>query len=490
MESLPPALHHALCAIVGPDGVLVGPAARRVYARDASLESAPPLAVVLPTTTEQVSALVRLAAAHGLPVVPRGAGTGLSGGAVAVQGGLLVVLTRMNRILAVDVANRTALVEPGVVNAELSQAVARYGLFYAPDPSSQPVCTIGGNVAENAGGPHCLAYGVTANHVLGLELVLADGHVVWTGGLAPDRPGYDLTGVVVGSEGTLAIVTKVLVRLLPRPEEVRTILAVFETVEAASQTVSETIAQGILPVALEMMDGLSTQAVERAMRVGLPPDAGAVLLIELEGRREEVEAQAGAVADLCQRQGARLVRTAASAAERARLWAGRKGARGALGKLAPNYYVHDVVVPRSRVPEALRRIGQIAERYSLPIATYLHAGDGNLHPNILFDARDPDQFERAMAAGAAIVAMAIELGGSITGEHGVGTEKRAFLPWLFSAEDLAFMERLRRAFDPDGRLNPEKILPTPGGCGEVRRASRLTARERSTPAPASGRPSS
>jgi glycolate oxidase len=462
--------------IVGPASALADRAVRAAYAGDGSLEVGTPAVVVLPERVEQVAEVLRLAGRLGVPVVPRGAGTGLSGGAVAKEGGILLTLTRLNKIKLVDPHNRLAVVEPGVVNAELTRAAAPYGLYYAPDPSSQPACTIGGNVAENSGGAHCLAYGVTTNHVLGVEaLVGPDARRVCLGG-SPDRPGYDLLGLLVGSEGTLAVVTEVTVRLLTRAESIATVLAVFDTARAASETVSAVIAAGIVPAALEMMDGMSARAVEQGLKVGFPTDAGAVLLIELEGVAEafadDPRSDLSVVLELCRAGGARSARTATAAKEREALWKGRKAARGALGRLAPNYYVHDGVVPRSRIPEVIDRIAAVSEAYGLPVATYLHAGDGNLHPNVLFDARRPGEAARAKAAGEAILRACVDLGGALSGEHGIGLEKQDYLPWQLGEADLRAQAGVKRAWDEDGLLNPGKIFPTPGFCGEVRRASR------------------
>ncbi|HVG95478.1 MAG TPA: FAD-linked oxidase C-terminal domain-containing protein [Chloroflexota bacterium] len=471
-----PELLAALRRIVGPGNALADRAVRAAYAGDGSLEEGQPSVVVLPERVEQVAEVLRLAARMGVPVVPRGAGTGLSGGAVAKEGGILLTLTRLNRIKRIDPQNRLAVVEPGVVNAELTRAAAPYGLYYAPDPSSQPACTIGGTVAENSGGAHCLAYGVTTNHILGLEaLVGPEARPVRLGG-SPDRPGLDLLGLLVGSEGTLAVVTEVTVRLLTRAESIATVLAVYDTAREASETVSAIIAAGIVPAALEMMDGMSARAVEQGLHVGFPMDAGAVLLIELEGVDEaftdDPRSDLQRVLDLCRAYHARSLRTATAAKERETLWRGRKAARGALGRLAPNYYVHDGVVPRSRIPEVIDRIAAISRESGLPVATYLHAGDGNLHPNVLFDARRPGEADRAKAAGEAILRACVDLGGALSGEHGIGLEKQDYLPWQLSAADLAAQAGVKRAWDASGLLNPGKIFPTPGFCGEVRRASR------------------
>ncbi|MEX1254470.1 MAG: FAD-linked oxidase C-terminal domain-containing protein [Dehalococcoidia bacterium] len=463
-------LIHRLEGVVGRDGLLWRPEEVLAYEYDGTIEKAQPQAVVFPTSAEQVSQVVRIALNAGLPVTPRGAGTGLSGGAVAALGGVVVALTRMTRIVEVDAANRLAVVEPGVVNLELSKAVDGLGLYYAPDPSSQRACTLGGNVAENAGGPHCLAYGVTTNHILGLEVVLPDGEIAWLGGRARETPGYDLRGVFVGSEGTLGIATKIVVRLLRKSEATRTLLAIFDEVDQASEAVSAIIGGGTVPSALEMMDREIIRAVEPALHVGYPLDAGAVLLIEVDGLREAVIEQAAAVREVCLAQGAREVREAEDAAERERLWAGRKGSISALGRLAPNYYVLDGVVPRTKLPQVLRRVYETCERYGFPVANVFHAGDGNLHPNILFDERRPGETARVLEVGAEIMRLCVDAGGSITGEHGVGLEKRSFMEWIFSEADLAAMAKVKAAFGSNDLYNPCKLFPTGKGCGEVTQA--------------------
>ena len=459
-----------LMSIVGRDYVLHDPADLMVFEYDATVGRALPQVVVLPETAEQVSEVVKLARRYGLPVTPRGAGTGLSGGAIPEMGGVVLALTRMKRILEVDHQEGVALVEPGVVNLDLSRAVQPYGLYFAPDPASQRACTVGGNVAENAGGPHCLAYGVTTNHVLGLELVLADGEMVWVGGRTRDLPGYDLTGAVIGSEGTLAIVTKILVRLLRLPEAVRTLLAIFDDMDQASNAVSAIIGQGFVPAALEMMDYEVIQAVEASLHVGFPTDASAVLLIEVEGLREAVAEEGEAVEKICRAEGAREVRVAEDGPERDLLWAGRKGAIGALGRLMPNYYVLDGTVPRTRLPEVLRRVAEVGQKHGFRIANVFHAGDGNLHPNILFDARQPGELERAVEAGGEIMRICVDAGGTITGEHGIGVEKRKFMRWLFSDDDLEAMSRLKAVFGAGELFNPGKIFPTDEGSGEAGQA--------------------
>jgi glycolate oxidase len=456
-----------LQAIVGRDGVIHAPEDLLVYEYDATIERGLPEAVVLPTTAEQVSQVVKLARRRGLPVVARGAGTGLSGGAIPAAGGILLVMTRMKRILEIDAENRLAVVEPGLVNLDLSAALSRHRLYYAPDPSSQKACTLGGNVAENAGGPHCLAYGVTTNHVLGLEVVLADGQIVWLGGKTADRPGYDLRSLLIGSEGTLAIVTKIIVRLLPLPEATVTLLAIFNEMEQASQAVSAIIAKGMLPAALEMLDKVTMRAVEEAVHAGYPPDADAVLLIEVEGWQDSVDEQAEAVRAICENMGAREVRIGFTPADREALWAGRKGALGALGRLAPSYYILDGTVPRSKLPEVLRGVYQVGEKYGFPIANVFHAGDGNLHPNIAFDESQPGQAEKVLKAGAEIMRLCVDAGGTITGEHGVGMEKRDFMRWIFSDDDLEAMRRIQVAFASEQRFNPGKIFPAAVGSGEV-----------------------
>ena len=454
--------------LLGPENVLHEPEDLLLYEYDGSVEVARPDCVVFPQTTEQVVGIVQIARRDRVPIVGRGAGTGLSGGALAREGGIVVVFSRMNRILEIDLENQRAVVQPGVVNLDLTKAVEHAGLYFAPDPSSQKACTIGGNVAENAGGPHTLAYGVTTNHVLGLELVLMDGSVVRVGSRAPDPPGYDLTGLLVGSEGTLALVTEITVRLLRSPEAVKTLLAVFDRVDDATATVVEITARAITPAACEMLDGWTLRAVEDFIHAGFPLDAAAVLLIELEGLAEAVEAQAVQVFDVCTRCRAREVRLARDEAERQRLWAGRKNAFGAVGRLSPSYYTQDGVIPRTKLPETLRRIEQIGATYGFQIGNVFHAGDGNLHPIILFDSRDPDQFARAVAASTAIMEHCLSVGGALTGEHGVGMEKSELKPRMFTEDDLELMRRVRDAFDPLGLLNPGKILPLGKGCGEIR----------------------
>jgi glycolate oxidase len=455
--------------IIGERYVLVEKEDVIVYEQDGSIFQTIPELVVLPGDVGQVSATIKAAKRAGVPVVPRGSGTGLAGGAVPAEGGIVLSLARLDRILKIDLENRIALVEPGVINVDVTKAVAKDGFFYAPDPSSQAACSVGGNVANNSGGPHTLAYGVTTNHVLGLEVVLDDGQIVWLGGEAPDTPGYDLCGVFVGSEGTMGIVTKAAVRLMRTRESVRTLLAIFDQVDPATQTVVDITAAGIIPAALEMMDRTTIEAVETGSPVGFPRDAEAVLIVEVEGLREQTEQSMHLVRTICERNEAREVRLAKDEAERQLLWKGRKGAFGAMGVLAPNYYVQDGVVPRSKLPEMMRRVAAISKQFNLKIANVFHAGDGNLHPNILFDMRNPGEFDRVVEAGAATLRACIELGGSITGEHGVGLEKKAYIGMLFNEADLEAMKRVRAVFDPDGRFNPAKLFPTPATCGEVGR---------------------
>ncbi|MGE3537396.1 MAG: FAD-linked oxidase C-terminal domain-containing protein [Candidatus Tectimicrobiota bacterium] len=454
-----------LAAIVGPMAVLTAPEDMLVYECDGhTLDKAPPSAVVFPSTTEQVAAIVQLANRYGLPFVARGAGTGLSGGALALHGGIVIEMCRMNRILELDYVNQRAVVQPGLVNLHLSLAVSDAGYYYAPDPSSQGSCTIGGNVAENSGGPHTLKYGVTTNHVLGLEVVLPSGEVVHLGGATLDAPGYDLTGLFVGSEGTFGIVTQVTVRLLRKAQAWKTILAFFDSVAAASNTVSDIIGAGIIPAALEMMDNLAIQAVEAAIQAGLPLSAGALLLIELDGIADGMEDDAARIAALCKQNDCQGVRIAKDEAERALLWKGRKEAFGAVGRLSPNYYTHDGVIPRTRLPEALTRLQQISTTYGLRIANVFHAGDGNLHPLVLYDERDSDEVERVLQAGEAILRTCVELGGVLSGEHGIGLEKKNCMPWLFTPDDLAVMQRLRLVFNPRELCNPGKVIPLRGRC--------------------------
>ena len=461
-------LHRELESLLGPDAVLARAEDLILYEFDGSVERARPDLIVFPRSTEEVSRIVRLANRYNVPLVGRGAGTGLSGGALARSGGLMLVFARMDRILEVDYENLRAVVQPGVVNFDLTRTVEHVGLYFAPDPSSQRACTIGGNVAENAGGPHTLAYGVTSNHVTGLELVLPDGEIARAGGKTFDPLGYDLTGLLVGSEGTLALITEITVRLSRKPEAVKTLLAIFDTVDDATETVVDITARAITPAACEMLDGWTLAAVEDYVHAGFPRDSAAVLLIEVEGLAEAVAGQADAVTEVCRRHNAREVRLARDDRERELLWKGRKNAFGALGRIAPSNYILDGVIPRSRLPQTLRRIAELGKENGFQIGNIFHAGDGNLHPIILYDPRDAAQFARAVHTANSILRYCVELGGALTGEHGVGMEKNELMPLLFSEADLALMRRIRDAFNPAGNLNPGKIFPTGKGCGEIR----------------------
>ena len=422
-----------------------------------------------PATGADVAAAVRVAARHERPFVARGSGTGLAGGATPLDRPVVIVTTHLNRVLDVDPVDRVAWVEPGVLNLDLSRSVAHLGLHYAPDPSSQAACSIGGNVATNAGGPHCLAYGVTAAHVVAVDVVLADGTVATLGDAAPDQPGYDLRGCFVGSEGTMGIARRIAVRLTPNPPRVRTLLLDFTAIDDAAATVSGIIAAGIVPAALEMMDAEITRAVEDFVGAGFPRDADAVLLVELDGLEDGVEAQVEAVREVGRRHGARTVRVAADEAERALLWKGRKSAFGAIARIAPDYYLHDAVVPRTKLVDVLRQVYAIADEQQLTMMNVFHAGDGNLHPLIVFDAREPGVWQRVHDAGDAILAACVAVGGVLSGEHGIGLEKRDKMPLIFSPDDLDAQARLRDAFDPAGLANPRKVLPRGSRCGELQR---------------------
>ncbi len=448
-----------LAALLGKDGLLDRPEDVALYEYDGGVDKARPDLVVFPRSAEDVAGIARIAGRHGLNIIPRGAGTGLSGGSIPRHGGIAVCFSRMNRILKIDLDNERVIVEPGVVNLDITLAVQSRGYFFAPDPASQRACTIGGNVAANAGGPHTLAYGVTTNHVLGLEAVLPDGTVFTTGSEQTDLPGYDLTGLLTGSEGTLALITKVIVRLMRQPEAVKTLLAVYDSAEDCGRTVSEITARRITPVAIEMMDGVMLRMAEEATRAGYPMDAAAILLIEVEGLRETVEEQIEQVREVCLQCGAREVRSARSAEERDLLWKGRKNAFGAVGRVSPFFLVQDGMVPRTQIPATLNVIQQAAERHGLIISNIFHAGDGNMHPIILFDARRPGDLEKAIQAGEEILEYCISVGGSITGEHGIGMEKISLMSRLFSPDSLAMQARFKKLFDPSGRLNPGKVLP-------------------------------
>lgn len=453
-------------AVVGDDGLLSNHEELIVYECDGYvIEKKCPDVVLFPTTTEQVVAIVRICNEFDIPFVPRGAGTSLAGGCLPVGGGVMIALTRMKRILEVNLRDRYAVVEPGLVNVHLTQHLKGSGFHYAPDPSSQGACTIGGNVATNSGGPHTLKYGVTVNHVLGVEVVLPDGSVVELGGPTGGSIGYDLTGLFVGSEGTFGICTKVIVRLTRDPAAYRTLLGVFETVDAATIAISDIIGAGIVPAALELMDQGIVEAVEAAFHFGFPLDAGAVLLIEVDGLEVAVDEEAERIVAICAASGAREVRRANSPKERLLLWKCRKQAFGAIGRLSPSYCTQDGVVPRTKLPDIQRFIAEVGERHGIRIVNVFHAGDGNIHPILLFDERDADQVKRVLDASDEILAKCIELGGSVTGEHGIGVEKISFMDKLFTANDLEVMARLRGVFNPSGRLSPSKMLPMAGGCG-------------------------
>jgi glycolate oxidase len=458
-----------LAAALAPDRVKTSQTELALYGRDASVLDGQAGVVCLPLTTEEVAAAVRISRAHGRPIVPRGSGTGLAGGAVPVGdvAPVVIVTTKMDRILEVDAASRVAWVQPGVLNLDLSRAMAPLGLHFAPDPSSQQSCSIGGNVANNSGGPHCLLYGVTNAHVLALEVVLPDGSVVELGGLDAEPTGYDLRGTFVGSEGTMGIATRIAVRLTPLPPSVATLLADFTTVEAAAATVSGIIAAGIVPAALEMMDARITAAVEAFVHAGFPTDAAAILLVEVDGLADGVQAAAASITEVARLHGARQVRVAADPAERALLWKGRKSAFGAIARIAPNYYLHDAVVPRTKLVEVLTEVYRIAERHDLMVGNVFHAGDGNLHPLLVFDRRQPGTMERVLAAGKEIIEACVAAGGVLSGEHGIGLEKRDYMSLVFGPDDLDAQSRLRDAFDPDGVCNPWKVLPAGSRCGDL-----------------------
>jgi glycolate dehydrogenase FAD-linked subunit len=457
----------ALRRIVGDAGVLEDRLDLLTYECDglAHLRQTPG-AVVLPGSAAEVQAVVKLCARAEVPFVARGHGTGLSGGALPVAGGIVIAMSRLNQVLQVDIDNQRVTVEPGVTNLEITRQVAPFGYYYAPDPSSQQICSIGGNVAENSGGAHCLKYGFTVHHVLGVEAVLPDGDLIHLGGLLVDTPGPDLLGLLVGSEGTLAVVTSITVRILRKPESVQTLLAAFDTIEAGGGAVSDIIGAGIIPAAVEMMDSLAIRAAEAAVHPNFP-DADTVLIVELDGPLAEVRALFEVVVGICRRRGATTVEVAASDEHRARIWRGRKAAFAAMGRVSPNYYVQDGVVPRTRLPEVLNRIRDVERRSGLRIGNVFHAGDGNLHPLICYDEKIPGQAEQAAEVAAEILSYCIEAGGSLTGEHGIGADKAQYMPSMFAAEDLALMQRVRAVFDPRGLSNPGKVFPTPRLCGEV-----------------------
>jgi glycolate oxidase len=461
--ALPARIVAELRAIVGPDAVLDKYEDLLVYEYDAYQDRSLPQVVVRPASGEEVAAIVRLASRERLAITARGGASGLSGGVIPIQGGIMLDLNRMHRLLEVDQDNGLALVEPGMINLDLSTTVAPLGLYYAPDPSSQKTSTIGGNIAENAGGPHCLSHGMTTNHVVGLEFVTQDGLLCTPGGRSPDEPGYDLVGMAVGSEGTFGIVTRAWVRLLQLPPETVTFMAVYDTIESAGAAVSALVARGVTPAALELMDEPAIDALEQAYHVGYPPGAGAILLIDIEGFHEAVEEQSALVERICQETpGALGLQFAATDADRAKLWAARKGALAACGRVAPNYYLCDGTVPRSKLSEVLGTVRRIGQRHRVSVLTVAHIGDGNLHPMIMFDIGEEGILPRVEAAHDELVEACVEAGGTITGEHGVGLEKRKYMPLIFSADDLERMALVRAAFNSTGLFNPGKVLPDAG----------------------------
>jgi glycolate oxidase len=455
---------HDIC---GHERVVTHPHAIRTYESDGLLQyRGTPKAVVLPDSADEVQRVVRACYEAGIPWVARGSGTGLSGGAVPVAEGIVISLSRLRRIVEVDLVNQRIVVEPGVTNLDITKAVAPTH-FYPPDPSSQIVCSIGGNVAENSGGAHCFKYGFTTNYVTGLEVVLSDGEVVTLGGKELDRPGYDLLGAFVGSEGTLGIATKITLRVVPAPEATRTLVAYYTSTDQAGQTVSDIVAEGIVPGAIEMMDTLSIEACEQATHAGYPTDAGAALIVELDGPEAECDARFDVVKRLCERNGCTGIRIAQDADERELIWKARKAAFAAMGRISPNYYVQDGVIPRTKLPEVLRRIDELSGEYDMPVANVFHAGDGNLHPLVCFNGANEGEAERAEKLAGAILSACVDAGGSITGEHGIGIDKKRYMTMMFSEVDLEAFQRLRCAFDPDGLANPTKVMPTPRLCGEV-----------------------
>ena len=474
-----PEIIRKLQEIMGKDGVVADETELLVYECDAlALFKHRPEAVVFARNAKQVSDVVKLANEHSIPFLPRGSGTGLSGGAMAAEGGIIIEMQRMNRILSIDVENRIAVVQPGVVNLHITQAAAPLGLYYAPDPSSQMACSIGGNVAENAGGPHCLKYGMTTNHILEIEAVLSDGEIVRLGNPAGEMVGMDLVGAIVGSEGTFAIVTEIVVRLLPKPQAVKTLLAAYHSVEDCSQTVSDIIAAGIMPAALEFMDDKAIEAVEASVyKAGYPRDARAALLIEVDGFGEGMDETSDAIVGICQRNQAYEVRVAQNDQERAQLWLGRKGAFGAMGRISPDMVVMDAVIPRTRLPGVLTEIYRLADHYGLTVANVFHAGDGNLHPLILFDSRRADQVDKILDMGGDIMKVCVDAGGALSGEHGIGIEKKEFMDLVFNDVDLDVMMQVKRVFNPKGFLNPSKVFPTRRSCTEIGRHTTTNTEE-------------
>ena len=456
-----------LSGILGPDGVIDASDELIAYDSDALTGyRIIPVFVVLPRTTEEVSRVIRMCYEAGVPFVPRGAGTGLSGGALPTDEGIVISLSRMNSIIEIDIPNERVVVEPGVTNLSVTNAVSAYGYYYAPDPSSQIACTIGGNVAENSGGVHCLKYGVTSNHVLGLEVVLPDGEIIETGGKTLDHPGYDLTGLMVGSEGLLGIVTRVALRIIKKPETVKTLFASFDRIEDAGASVSGITARGVIPAGMEIMDNLCIRSVEEAVHAGYPVDAGSILLVELDGPSAEVEAQMPIVEEVLRSNNALEIRIARDAKERDLFWKGRKNAFPAMGRVSSDYYVQDGVIPRSKLAQVLGRIGELSGQYGLRVANVFHAGDGNLHPLVLYDATKEGEHDKALELAGEILGVCVDSGGSITGEHGVGHDKKRFLSLMFDENDLKTMNLIRCAFDRKGLCNPGKVFPTPRTCVE------------------------
>jgi len=448
-----------LVKLVGKENVLSSETDLLLYGYDASLFRGKPDCIVLPGSTEEVSKIVKLAHRSGIPIISRGSGTNLSGGTVPTKGGIVIHFSRMNRILEIDIENERAVVEPGIFTLVLKNQLARYGFVYQPDPASEKVSTLGGNFGENSGGPHCLKYGVTTNHILGTEVVLSYGEVIQVGGKTFDNPGFDLTGILVGSEGTLGIATKLVLRIMPKPEAVKTMLAIYNTLEDAGRTVSAIIADGIVPATLEMLDRLTIKAVEESIHAGFPLDAEAVLLIELDGIKDGMERLAERIMEICKKNNVREVKAAKTEAERTQLWAGRKGAFGAIARLRPNYLVCDGTVPRTKLPEVLTKVMEVGKKYDLVIANVFHAGDGNLHPLILFDERNEEELKKVHLAGSEILKLCADAGGTISGEHGIGTEKKKEMFFVFDPRDIAAMKKVKMAFDPEDVYNPGKVLP-------------------------------
>jgi len=448
-----------LIKIVGKENVLSSETDLMLYGYDASLFRGKPDCIVLPGSTEEVSKIVKFGHENGIHVVARGSGTNLSGGTIPTKGGIVIHFSRMNKILEIDIENQRAVVEPGVFTLVLKNQLARYGYIYQPDPASERVSTFGGNFGENSGGPHCLKYGVTTNHILGAEIVLYNGEVIQVGGKSLDNPGYDLTGILVGSEGTLGIATKLILRIMPKPEAVKTMLAIYNTLEDAGNTVSAIIADGIIPATLEMLDRLTIKAVEESIHAGFPLDAEAVLLIELDGLKDGMERLAERIMQICRKNNVREVNAAKNEAQRTQLWAGRRGAFGAVARLRPNYLVCDGTVPRTKLPKVLTKVMEVGKKYGLAIANVFHAGDGNLHPLILFDERNEEELRKVHLAGSEILKLCADAGGTISGEHGIGTEKMKEMFFVFTPCDIAAMRKVKKAFDPEDVYNPGKILP-------------------------------